>query len=245
MITVQRATPRMSLAAANENRVSDPSLRPTLPMPRQQFGVRRGFTASAVGLGLLVGSAFFWSLRHADLQPRALDATDSSPGTASVPAASTESFAAGAPTHGPISPNFHNPSKADSAILLAKHDTAGKDSVDKKPALDTVPTHAPIQQLASTIAQADSAKLVRAYPYIPTEQRDFLIRVFAQDSTPHVTPVYITSSSPRGDRAEIAFDLRLEFYDKGKQKRSTPLKFTATLERHGDRWAISDLKRRI
>jgi serine/threonine-protein kinase len=243
MITVQRATPRMSLAAANETRVSDPSLRPTMPMPRQRSGVPRGFTTSAVGLGLLVGTVFFWSLRRADLPPSALAATGSSAGTASVPIGSAESLAPGAATHGPVSPNVRIPSKGDSAILLAKHDSA-KDSVDKKPAPDTVPTHAPIQLLANTIALGDSAKLLHDYPSLPKTQREFLLGVFAQDSTPRVTPVFQGGSTPRGDRAEVAFELRLEFYDKGKQKRSTPLKFTATLERRGGGWAMSDLKTR-
>jgi hypothetical protein len=42
----------------------------------------------------------------------------------------------------------------------------------------------------------------------------------------------------------VAFDLKVEFYNKGKVRISTPLTFTATLDRRGSRWVMSNLKSR-
>src|SRR6185437_3482065 len=243
VITAQRPTPRMSMQAANSDRVSDPSLRPTLPMPRQRIGGPRGFTTGAVGVGLLVGMVFFWSLRRADFPASTLAAPETSPGTASLQAGTSDSLAARPGARTPVSPGVHVPTLTDS-MLLRKRDSLVAAVNDKKPLVDTVPTHVPIQQFANTIAQADSAKLVHDYPYLPSLQRNFLAGVFAQDSTPRVTPVYVTSSQVHGDHADVAFQLDLVFYDKGKQKRNVPLGFIATLDRRGDRWVMSNLKSR-
>src|SRR6185437_525915 len=244
VITAQRPTPRMSMQAANSDRVSDPSLRPTLPMPRQRIGGPRGFTTGAVGVGLLVGMVFFWSLRRADFPASTLAAPETSPGTASLQAGTSDSLAARPGARTPVSPGVHVPTLTDSMMLLRKRDSLVAAVNDKKPMVDTVPTHVPIQQFANTIAQADSAKLVHDYPYIPKESRTMLGIVFAQDSTPHVTPVYVASSPPRGDHAEVPFDLRVDFYNKGKVRTSAPLRLTATLDRRGDRWVMSNLKSR-
>ena len=243
VITAQRPTPRMSLQAANNDRVSDPSLRPTMPMPRQRAGGRRGFTTGAVGVGLLVGTMFFWSLRRADPLPSALVAADSSSGTASLQAGTSESLATRPGARVPVSPGVHVPINADSIRLAKERDSLVKVLAGQKPTTDTVATHAPIQQLANTIALADSATAVRNYPSLSDDQRRFLGNVFAQDSTPHVTPVILTSNV-HGDHADVSFDLRVEFYDKGKQKRNSPLTFTATLDRRGSRWVMSNLKAR-
>jgi serine/threonine protein kinase len=244
VITAQRPTPRMSMQAANIDRVSDPSLRPTLPMPRQRIGGPRGFTTGAVGLGLLVGMVFFWSLRRANLPAGTLAAPETSPGTARLQAGASDSLATRPGARAPVSPGVHVPTLTDSLMLLRKRDSLVAEATDKKPMVDTVPMHVPIQQFANTIAQADSAKLVHDYPYIPQKTRGFLTTVFGQDSTPHVTPVYVTSSPPHGDHAEVAFDLRVDFYNKGKVRISTPLTFTATLDRRGSRWVMSNLKSR-
>ncbi|HXD48227.1 MAG TPA: serine/threonine-protein kinase [Gemmatimonadaceae bacterium] len=238
VITAQRPTPRMSMHAANSDRVSDPTLRPTLPMPRQRGGSPRGFTTGAVGVGLLVGTVFFWSLRRADLPPSALVPPDSSPGTASL-AGTSESLTTRLGARAPVSPGVHVPTKADSAILLKRDSLVA--AAEKRVTTDTVSTHVPIQQFANTVAAADSAKLVHDYPSLPDHPRESLASVFRQDSSLRVTPVYV-ASNVHTDHAEVSFELRIDYYDTGKQKRSASFPFNATLERKAGRWAIRELK---
>ncbi len=254
MMTVQRPTPRMSIQAANAARVpSDPSLRPTIPMPRQRATAGRVITGTLVGAVMVAGGFALWSAQQ-PVPPPTRQPVDSSAGSTPPSAAVLEPTVVKPPVAVPPPPSkvAHSPAKhttpkpiapvvGDTTALMAKQrdsleSLARKDSVDRM--------QAPLRQLAATVQQRDSARLARAYPTLSPSQLQFFQGIFASIDPKNfkVTPIAITLYNASADHVEASFKLQLDYVAK-RSKYSTPTEvYNATLERRGGQWILTDLK---
>jgi hypothetical protein len=250
MITAQRVTPNMSMQAARNPRMtSDPSLRPTIPMPRQFIRRERLLSTTVVAAACLVGGVFFWTLRRATPPPIVAPKFDSAAaalGTMAPPTPVTTKT--GQKPTAPVNRGAGRPSgKGASPIAIAvppivtTPDTSAprKDSTLSRRDSAEAATLAPINELAEKLQVGDSISVSRQPANTQLTLRDIYktdkpgLRVFVRNAV---------VSRPSSAKAQVQFKLEFVYYGPNHEPLHVPIQEVADLERQNGEWIIKSIK---
>ncbi len=258
MITVQRPTPKMSMQAARGLRLpTDPSLRPTMPLPRQRTSIAGMVTRTLLGAALIVAGVVYWGMRHSAATARQAAAADTSAAGLlpkmvpdSVIAPKRQSAAPTATTKPTPSTTGRGTAKRDTTHMAAakvdtaNHDTTAKDTVAQtKPAIDSAYS-APILALANIIELGDSSKSLPQFKKLPDKQQKYFESIYGQmeAGSLKVTPTNLSVAHIVNDRREVGFVLKGKFRSQSKDQYQLPSFYdSAILEKQGGGWVITKI----
>jgi serine/threonine protein kinase len=199
----------------------DPSLQPTMPMPRQRSNVMRLVAGGAGGGVVLVAAIVAWSQRG---------------GAAVAPARAADSTRLSAPTAGPLPLPVATPK--DSLVKL--------DSSTLKKPKPVAPTpdelvRRPFSALNDAIKTGNSQVLSEKFPMLPPATKTFLSSLYLQYDNVRCNTTY-GQAAISGDHADLPVTLRIRYSARGSgAPSSTNLPLLAKLVRHGEKWQIDQL----
>jgi eukaryotic-like serine/threonine-protein kinase len=195
---------------------ADPTLQPTMPMPKVRTSPKRIALGASVGAVVLLGGLWAWTARP-------------------TPAAPVRSIAAPKDTVTELAPT--------GAESLAKAVVA-KPAVDsakpKPPAAPSAEFTAPLAPFIAALQSGNVDNVGRAIPNFGPDQRKSFETFFS--NAEHIAIVRKTYGTPaiNGDAAELGLVLMLKYKSRGSDTRST-LNYRANYKRMGDKWQLVGL----
>jgi serine/threonine-protein kinase len=212
-------------------RPADPSLQPTMPLPRQQTSTRVGIVV-LTGTALLIAGLLalprvtdYWR----STQPAATAQTDSTD-TASVAAAAPESIRVGNTKIPALQP--------DSTLLLSKKPPA-------PPPTDTASIQQSFDPINNAVRSGLLAEVDRAFPALPPNERTWFGQLFARGAGFTVTPNFSNWRIGR-DTADVVFTLHVRYHEKNAaEPNATTRRYQAKLVRRGSNWQITELVAKV
>jgi serine/threonine-protein kinase len=239
---------------------SDPSLQPTMPMPRVRTSPKRVAIGTAIGaLVLLGGLTVFEAMNSSGASQAATPApvttpaqtvaaappTDSTPPVAAVAETASKSTkpAAKGPSRTGRSGSQNDAKKTRAATSLI--------SAIPGPSMGAVPRTedplaAPVDRLVRAIVSKDTAAIEQAFPEITADQRRAFATLFdhAKTAPLHITPAFGSPAKSDG-KASGTLTLSVEYSDPGTlaPMRPNPYRFNAVWEQSADgQWHLKSLK---
>jgi hypothetical protein len=192
----------------------DPSLRPTIPMPKVRTSPTRIAIGTAVGSAMLLAGMAWWNQRVNEEAPPPRQVAQPS-----TPAA---------------------PVSLDSAKKLPP--LAKPDTTKPKPP-STTEFDAPLSRLGAAILSKDLAKVRAAFPGMTDTQRNAFEAVFLRAGTRplrvnahHGLPVIAGSSASRSVRFDVLYQDQ-----NSVAMTSVPMPYRATYEQRGGVWTLVSL----
>jgi serine/threonine-protein kinase len=201
---------------------TDPSLQPTMPMPKVRTSPVRIFVGAALGSVLLLGGLTMWSRRQAENPP-----------LVSAPRAAP-----------PTIPSEPSPEAVKGLPTLSKSDTAKPDSAAAKPPVNTMPAsvRGSIDTLRTAIQSRDIARVVRAFPGITQTQQSTFVSVFNATSGKISTTFLADTLHTSGTKATMGLRLTLKAgLRAGGSQTFGPFAYDAQFEKHGAKWDLTAL----
>jgi len=198
---------------------NDPSMQPTMPMPKVRTSPTRIAIGALIGSVLLLGGMSWWA--NSGTQP--------APPAPALAKKVVDSLAVAAPV------------SADSQKKLQP--LATKDTTPKPKPVSTTEFDAPLQRLAAAIGSKDIAKVRAAFPGITDAQQGLFTSVFQRAGSATLR-VSVISASVAIDGAKAArtvtFDLK--YNDPASlATTNTPLHYRAAYEQKGGKWDLVGL----
>jgi len=225
---------------------SDPSLQPTIPLPRQQASVRRIAFGAVVGSAALFGGLVFWSGRQGN-DPEPVVSRDSTtvptitPAAVLTPPPVLPKRDTTTPIQRQVQKPVHLPAKraASDSLAAAARAAAQADSV-QSPGTDS-----PESQIQHAIApfvlslKTRNIDQVGATAPIPLDLRQWLSQLFESADNVRATAQY-GSSKFEGDSAEVPVTLRLLYdFRSGVGPGTAERKYRVKLIHRDARWEVT------
>jgi serine/threonine protein kinase len=199
----------------------DPSLQPTMPMPRQRSNVKRMVAGGVGGAVVLIAAMVASSQRG---------------GTPVPPARAADTLHVGAPAVASLA--LPAATRKDSLIKL--------DSSTLKKPKPAEPTpedlvRRPFAALDAAIRTGNAQSLGEKFPMLPAGTKKFLGDLFQQYDNVRCNTTY-GQSSITGDHADLPVTLRIHYSARGSgAPTSTNVPLLAKLVRHSEKWQIAEL----
>lgn len=258
--SIRNSVPRTSGRAALRvtGQVSDPSLQPTIPLPRQRARVGRIAIATIVGATALFSGLMLWSghdegtVEAAPGSVTSVSKTDSTNPprnhvSRSAASQTTHPAAVQSPPQTPTKqsaqqhpPKARKPAAADSVAAAAAARARADSAQLRQRADSTEPVRHAIEPFVASFKSHDIDVVGAAAP-ISSDFRQWLTDLFGRTDNIGATAQY-GSVKLVGDSAEVPVTLRFKYsLKKGVGPGTVERKYRVKLTRHDGQWDIIDL----